>query len=149
MITKVKEGDTPKSACAPGQTLVRVSGGDITSVNVQEGGGLTGGGTNGAVSLSLRRDCSSGQLVKWDGSGWTCASDSNSTYTTGTGLDLGGSKFGVASSSRVKNPPDCSSGEFATGFDSSGEIECGTPTAPTMQTFESRQANFVDGDGIP
>src|SRR5262249_54820323 len=54
MITKVKEGDTPKSACAPGQTLVRVSGGDITSVNVQEGGGLTGGGTNGAVSLSLR-----------------------------------------------------------------------------------------------
>jgi hypothetical protein len=57
VIIKVKEGNAPKSACTGGQTQVHLSGGDITSVGVQAGGGLTGGGQNGSASVSLRRDC--------------------------------------------------------------------------------------------
>ena len=33
-ITKVKEGDSPKSTCSNGQTVVKLSGGDITKISV-------------------------------------------------------------------------------------------------------------------
>ncbi len=113
VIVKVKEGDSPKSPCTSGQTLARISGGDITSVTPQTGSGLAGGGTNGAVELSLRRDCSNAQVLKWNGSAWTCADDSNSTYTAGTGLDLsGGGEFSVEEGYRL--PQTCASGETAT-----------------------------------
>jgi hypothetical protein len=118
VIVKVKEGNAPKSACTGGQTLVHLSGGDITSVAPQAGGGLTSGGTNGAVSLSLRRDCANGEIVKWNGSAWVCAVDSNSTYAAGTGLDLTGNEFSVEESYRL--PQTCASGEAPTRNPASG-----------------------------
>lgn len=51
------------------------STGDITSVTVGPGGGLSGGGTTGDVQLSLLTTCATGQLLKWSGSAWTCAGD--------------------------------------------------------------------------
>lgn len=125
-LTKIKEGDSPLNPCTVDQVVAHFSGGDITSIAAQTGGGLTGGGTNGAVSLSLRRDCASGDVVKWNGSTWACAADSNSTYTAGTGLDLTGSEFSIEPVYRVKNSP-CPSGHFATGFDSDGDIRCAVP----------------------
>ena len=112
VIVKVKEGNAPTSACAGGQVQVHLSGGDITAIAAQTGGGLTGGGENGAVSVSIRRDCGSGQVVKWDGDSWECAADSNSTYTAGTGLDLSsGNEFSVKEGYRL--PQNCASGEAA------------------------------------
>jgi hypothetical protein len=149
IIVKVKEGDAPKSACSAGQTLVHLSGGDITSVAVQAGGGLTGGGANGAVSLSLRRDCDNGDVVKWDGSSWACAADSNSTYAAGTGLDLTGSEFSIEPGYRIPGKACSTSGQFATGFDGSGNIQCAAPpSASAVQVFASLESP-ESGIGIP
>ncbi len=39
--------------------------------------------------------CAGGQVPKWNGSAWTCAADSDTTYTAGTGLSLSGTQFSV------------------------------------------------------
>lgn len=178
VIIKVKEGDSPKSACTGGQTLVHLSGGDITAISAQSGGGLTGGGANGAVSLSIRRDCANGDIVKWNGSAWLCAPDNNSTYTNGAGLDLNGSEFSVKESHRLpqncasgeavtRNPStgggaatwvcdqfasadqSCTSGQFAKGVTAVGALSCATPpSGAALQTFEDNQDDR-SGQGIP
>jgi hypothetical protein len=137
-------------------------------VAVQAGGGLTGGGTNGAVSLSLRRDCGAGQVVKWDGTAWNCAADENSTYTAGTGLDLNGSEFSVQEPYRLpqggcgsgeavtRNPAvgggaatwicdqfaqanqACPSGQFAKGVAAIGTLTCEAPPAPAGPEAKQR-----------
>jgi hypothetical protein len=46
-------GDSPSSPCPGAQVEVHLGGGDITEVVAASGGGLAGGGDNGAVSLAL------------------------------------------------------------------------------------------------
>jgi hypothetical protein len=71
--SQVAVGDSPAKACNSNQTTAHLSGGDVTSVSA--GSGLTGGGTEGAVSLAvdstqvqtrISGDCASspGQAIK-------------------------------------------------------------------------------------
>lgn len=138
-IVKIKEGNAPFSPCTGNQVQVHFSGGDITEISAQAGGGLTGGGANGAVSLSIRRDCGSGQVLKWSGSAWACAADSNSTYTAGAGLDLNGSEFSVEESYRL--PQNCASGEAATRNTATGG---GAATWTCGQFANANQACATD-----
>jgi hypothetical protein len=160
VIVKVKEGNTPKTACSSGQTLVRLSGGDITKISVT--GGLTlpdgpGTGESGDVTIgldtkyTLPQSCADSDVAKWDSatSAWLCAVDDDTTYSNGTGLDLTGTTFSIDGDYRVKNTPDCSSGQFATGFSSSGAIQCAAPPAATLQAFSAPQSDYEDGVGIP
>src|SRR5262245_12825840 len=74
-------------------------GGHITAVTGR--GGLTGGGTSGAVALGLQ-SCPLGQLLKATGpSAWGCAADANSGgtitgVTPGAGLSGGGTTGAVS-----------------------------------------------------
>ena len=51
------------------------SGGDITAVTASAGGGLTGGGPTGPVSLGLLTTCVAGEVLKFNGAAWVCKPD--------------------------------------------------------------------------
>lgn len=73
---------------ATGQTFP--GAGTITGVTA--GSGLAGGGTTGAVTLSLLKTCSANQVLQWNGTAWACATVSGSGTITGVtaGTDLTG-----------------------------------------------------------
>jgi hypothetical protein len=155
VIVKVKEGASPKSSCSGGQTLARLSGGDITKISVT--GALTlpdgpGTGESGDVTIGLKPEftlpgnCATGRVAKWNGSTWACGVDNDTTYTAGTGLDLSGGAFGIESAYRLPGKACSTAGEFATGFDSNGAIGCAAPPAPSG--VEVWQKTAATGDSI-
>jgi hypothetical protein len=64
----------------------------ITAVNTASGSGLSGGGTTGALSLSLQKTCTANQILQWTGTAWVCATLSGGGTITGVtaGTDLTG-----------------------------------------------------------
>ena len=76
------------------------SGGDITSVTTAVGSGLQGGAATGDAMLSLLTTCATSQLLKWNGSVWSCATDADSggdisDVAAGAGLTGGGAAGAV------------------------------------------------------
>lgn len=126
----VAVGETPSKPCGNGQLLVHLSGGDVTAVGTAAGSGLSGGKDNGAAALALdSTGCSSGGVLKWNGSSWSCGSDSNTTYS--------GSDFALSNQ-------NCASGQFDTGVDTSGHLSCAAPPATPTDAYLAS-----NGDGFP
>ena len=95
---------------------IHLSGGDITEVVA--GDGLTGGGDNGEVTLALDeafqlpQACANGEIPEWNGTGWECGVDNDTTYTASTGLDLSAANaFSIEPDYRL--PQGCAAGEIA------------------------------------
>jgi hypothetical protein len=66
--------------------------GTITGVTTATGSGLTGGGTNGTLNVSLLKTCANGQVLEWSGTAWACATAAGTGTITGVtaGTDLTG-----------------------------------------------------------
>lgn len=69
-------------------------GGDITGVTTAAGSGLTGGAAMGDVPLSLVT-CAAGEVLKHNGTAWTCATDATGSTMAGAGLTLTGGTISV------------------------------------------------------
>jgi hypothetical protein len=154
VIVKIKEGNAPRSACTGGQVEAHFSGGDITKISVGSGLSLPNGGDNGEVRIELAAGqtlpsgCAAGRVAEWNGSAWICGVDNDTTYTDGTGLDLSaGNAFSIEPAYRVKNTPDCSSGQFATGFAGDGDISCASPQTTALQWVQASGGGVVADDG--
>ena len=81
------EGSYMRAIASDGTVTCQVA----SSSSYSAGSGLA---LNGQV-FTLRTDCSAGQLLKWTGTEWVCASDAGTvvSYVAGTGLALSGSTF--------------------------------------------------------
>jgi hypothetical protein len=93
--TGFRIGNNGQLTFAPGQTFPGT--GTITGVTASIGGGLSGGGTSGNVSLSLIKSCTNGQVLKWTGSSWGCSTAPSGTVTS-VGLSAPPSDFSVSGS---------------------------------------------------
>ena len=57
---------------------------------------LTGDGTGSSPLMIAQQAAASGQVLKWSGSTWAPAADSNTTYNAGEGLTLSGTTLSLA-----------------------------------------------------
>jgi len=88
-LKNLRAADAPTSPCGGGETEVKLSGGDMTSVRTPAAGGLQGGTDNGAASLSLQssyrlpQGCATGETAKVSAAAWVCANDNDTTTNAG------------------------------------------------------------------
>jgi hypothetical protein len=103
---------------ATGQTFP--GAGTLTGITTASGSGLTGGGTSGALALSLLSTCTANQILKWSGTAWACSSDANSGgtikgVTAGTDLTGGGTTGTVTLNVDTTKVPQLSANNTFTG----------------------------------
>lgn len=81
-----------------------IATGAITSGLILDGTITSGDIADGTISLGKlgQNGCSASQIIKWDGTAWVCATDidtdTNTTYTAGSGLSLVGTTFSLDTS---------------------------------------------------
>ena len=96
--TGLKVASNGQITFATGQTFPGTGAGTITGVTTTSGSGLTGGGTSGALNLSLTNTCTTNQILKWSGTAWACATQASGGTVTSVALSAPTSDFTVTGS---------------------------------------------------
>jgi hypothetical protein len=92
--------------------------GTITGVTTAGGSGLTGGGNNGTLNLSLLTTCGRNQVLQWNGGAWACAAAGTGTITgvkAGTDLTGGGTSGTVTLNLDTTKVPQLNAANTFTG----------------------------------
>lgn len=101
--------------------------GDIDGITTPSTAGITGGCVSGTCILTLLTTCTSGQILKWDGTTWACAADSDSgditAVTAGTGISGGGTSGAVTVTANLAGA-SCSAGNYVSALTSTGAGTC-------------------------
>ncbi len=103
--------------------------GTITGITTTSGSGLIGGGTSGALNLSLTNACASGQILRWNGSAWACSSAGMGTITgitAGTDLTGGGTSGKVTLNVDTTKVPQLSSANAFSALNTFPSVGVGT-----------------------
>jgi DNA-binding transcriptional MerR regulator len=97
--------------------------------NLTTGAGLTGGGNlTSDRSLSINSPiCAGTDKLQWNGTGFTCSSDTDTTYTAGSGLTLTDTSFSLGGSLAAATDLNLSGHDFT--FTGAGNIGIGTTAA--------------------
>ncbi|WP_042721686.1 hypothetical protein [Flavobacterium sp. B17] len=111
-----------------------VIGNEVTSATTNGGLTLSGSGTSASpYTLGLpTTGVTSGQIMKWDGSKWALASDTdtNTTYTASSGLTLTGTAFSANDASLTAKGIVQLSGDLA-----------GTASSPTVSKIQGKSVS--------
>lgn len=69
----------------------------------------------------------SGYVATWNGSAWTCAAQTASNYSAGSGLALNGSQFFVVTGTiQARVTGSCAVGQYVSAVNQDGTVVCGT-----------------------
>jgi hypothetical protein len=108
--TTFKVDQTGEVYFVPGQKFPGT--GTITGVTTALGSGLTGGGTRGALNLSLLKTCTAKQVLQWNGTAWACSAAGTGTITGVTTASGSGLTGGAAAGSlNLSLTTSCNSGQ--------------------------------------
>jgi hypothetical protein len=113
----------------PPELDIAYGDGTITGITTASGGGLIGGGTSGALNLSLTNTCASGQVLRWNGSAWACSSAGMGTITgitAGTDLTGGGTSGKVTLNVDTTKVPQLSSANAFSALNTFPSVGVGT-----------------------
>lgn len=149
-INKLSLGSVPQKNCGA-DARVAISAGDITAVNVS--GGLTGGGTNGDITIgldpkyTLPQSCPTNFIPKWNGTAWVCSADNDTTYAASTGLELLTSPLRFAIQEAYRLPQACADGSFAKK-QGTGWVCAAAPSAGAVFNLTAPNAGIPDDGAI-
>jgi len=113
----------------PPELDIAYGDGTITGITTASGSGLTGGGASGALNLSLTNACTSGQILRWNGSAWACSSAGMGTITgitAGTDLTGGGASGKVSLNMDTTKVPQLSSANAFSALNTFPSVGVGT-----------------------
>jgi hypothetical protein len=131
------------ATCPAGSSIRAIAADGTVTCEVDDDTTYTAGAgiSISGQSIALKTGCTSGQLLKWNGTDWTCSSDSDTTYTAGTGLTLTGTTFSANTTtlqSRVVGT--CPSGYAIKSIDASGNVAC-----EAMTTYQAGSGLELNG----
>ena len=157
-LVQLKAGDAPRVACTSTQTQVTVANGDLTGLT--PGTGLTGGGLEGTVKLSiapkyaLPQGCAAGSPAKASSTGWYCGTDLGAIKKTVAGINIdkiqppydGNKCVGDYNFNLITyTPPSTWGNQSSASFSLATGTYLASPTA-TTKWFVNRTYDMLDGE---